>query len=202
MFSKRMNSAIGDAQKVINNCNSSQNVAMLISKDVEHLSELIKELDTSDIDFEKRNFFNNIKINKYWDNFITYYPSLKAVSEKFEKHKIVVKNTIKTLSYAFNIYETEYNLFQQEDDSSDEHFQQMMVAKNMFELLNNTLLEYKTLLNKVEMIINTTTTSLDIAVYLAINKYQKSISVSKPLSTGTIEEYNSEIQKLKTITNS
>lgn len=200
MYSKEMSNAITDAQNVLDICNSKENVSVSIINDINRLSELIDILDTTGIKFDKKGVINKIRIEKYWERFTKYYPSVQSIIENFTIYKSIVRNTIKTLNYTIAEYISVYDYFKTINDESEEYLQQSIVALNMHSLLQNTLKEYKILQCKVDMVINTTSSTLDIAVYLASTKYKQNMMIHNSCSSGTIQEYVQGIKSLKNIT--
>lgn len=176
MFSPKMTQAVNEAQTCINACNSEDNISLVAVDNIRKFCGYINELDPDGIKFEKRGLYHSLKIKSYWEKVADCYPELEELLTKLRENKRVLDNTIKTLENKISRYNTVFSEFEQSEQQDNDYMQQLIVARNMQTLLTNTLVNYKTLSEKIEGVLNISKQVLDSAILIAKSTCNISIS--------------------------
>lgn len=179
MFSPEMTQAVNTAQTCLNACNNEENILLVAVNDIKLFCEYIDELDPSDIKFEKDNFFNNMIIKSYWSKFTEYYSAIEILMNKMKSDKNIISNTISTLNRITNDYNAVFDEFEKVENQDSDYLQQLIVAKNMKILLENTIAEYKTLDQKLDLIINISGQVFNMAISLIESSMKNSANSYK-----------------------
>ncbi len=178
MFSPQMTQAVNEAQTCINACNNENNIFLVAVDNIGKFCEYIDKLDPDGIKFEKKGIYNSLKIKAYWEKVADCYPELEALLAKLHENKRVLDNTIKTLENKISRYNTVFTEFEQSEQQDNDYMQQLIVAQNMQTLLNNTLVNYKTLSEKIKGTLNISKQVLDAAILIAQSTCNISINSS------------------------
>lgn len=186
VFSKEMKKAVDRVQQVIKTCNSTENIAIVVTDNITKFNRYIEELDPTGIVNAKRNIFNKMKEKWYWQKVTEYYPSLENLLSVLCENQRILANTQNTLDIKLKQFEEVYNgVFKAmavEYSEDKEYLQQAIVAENTHTLLLQTIDEYKYLDKKVESILSLSKPLLDTAMLIAKNTYKLKIQTE-----GTIE---------------
>lgn len=167
MFSPKMTSAVNTAQNCINICNAADNIALTAVDDINKYCCYVDELDPSTINFGKKGLINSIRIKTYWTKLSEYYPAIKTLLGKLQVDKKIIDNTISTLTSVNNEYTNTFDEFEKTANQDSDYAQQLIVAKNMKLLLDNTLTEYRLLGEKLMLIVNVSQQVFDMALTIA-----------------------------------
>ena len=175
MFSSEMTQAVNTAQACINACNNAENILLVAVDDINKFCTYLNELDPSGIKFDKKGIFNNMRVKAYWEKLSEYYPAVETLLDKLQADKNIIDNTIGTLTRITNDYNCIFEGFENAVNQDNEYMQQLIVAKNMKSLLENTMTEYDTLGKKLNLIINVSKQVFDMAISIADSVYKITI---------------------------
>ncbi|MBO4867384.1 MAG: hypothetical protein J5582_12635, partial [Ruminococcus sp.] len=154
-------------------------VLMSVTNDLAELSTLIEKLDPSKIDFDKGGL-ERLKINSYWNRFDEAYPAFQVVMERLSRDRKILHNSSVTVNRFHSEFNEAYDSFRAvpEEDRDEEYVRQAAVTENMAMLMKSTLEEHEAVCERVDTVLMVTETSLNIAVYLAKQKFGRSISAA------------------------
>lgn len=141
-------------QYVIDICCKERNIAIAVSEQVDKLRNYMQTLDPSSINFAKHDIFNKLKIKAYWEKFVQLADGLNDTIERFGAHGLVLNNTVATLKNKKVSSDIIINNVRREIDASDnvpaETLQQMLVAEQSMQMLENLINEYSALRKRVQ----------------------------------------------------
>ena len=179
MYDEKMAAAVDTAQKRLMDMASGSSVLMSVTNDLAELSTLIEKLDPSKIDFDKGGL-ERLKINSYWNRFDEAYPAFQAVMERLSRDRKILHNSSVTVNRFHSEFNEAYDSFRAvpEEDRDEEYVRQAAVTENMAMLMKSTLEEHEAVCERVDTVLMVTETSLNIAVYLAKQKFGRSIGAA------------------------
>lgn len=171
MYYPELTQTTQDVQRMIDACCSENNIAITVSEQVEQLRDYIQTLDPSSVNFVKQDIFNKRKIKVYWDKFIQLADSLDNIIEHFYTNERVLGNTIATLKNKKVSSNIIINSVKRNVDASDsvaaETMQQLIVAEQSIQVLDNLINEYSMLMKRVQDIQNVCITAFRQAILIA-----------------------------------
>lgn len=171
MYYPELTQTTQDVQRMIDACCSENNIAITVSEQVEQLRDYIQTLDPSSVNFVKQDIFNKRKIKAYWDKFIQLADSLDNIIEHFYTNERVLGNTIATLKNKKVSSNIIINSVKRNVDASDsvaaETMQQLIVAEQSIQVLDNLINEYSMLMKRVQDIQNVCITAFRQAILIA-----------------------------------
>lgn len=179
MYDEKMAAAVDMAQKRLMDMAGGSSVLMSVTNDLAELSTLIEKLDPSKIDFDKGGL-ERLKINSYWNRFDEAYPAFQVVMERLSRDRKILHNSSVTVNRFHSEFNEAYDSFRAvpEEDRDEEYVRQAAVTENMAMLMKSTLEEHEAVCERVDTVLMVTETSLNIAVYLAKQKFGRSISAA------------------------
>jgi exopolyphosphatase/pppGpp-phosphohydrolase len=192
MYDEKMATAVNTAQKRLMDMAGGSSVLMSVTNDLAELSVLIEKLDPSKIDFDKGGL-EKLKINNYWNRFDEAYPAFQAVIERLARDRKILHNSSVTVNRFYSEFCEAYDSFHEvpEEERDEEYIRQAAVTENMAMLIKSTIDEHKAVCERVDTVLMVTEISLNIAVYLAKQKFGRSIGAAGNVpATGEISSGN------------
>lgn len=171
MFYPELTHTVESIQTVIDVCCGRQNVLITVDENINRLFEYIKLLDPTNINFSKTDIFNKRKISAYWEKFRCTADALSENIDNFGSLLRVLKNTSATLktkkdtsSVIVSNVEKEIN---KSDNTSAEELQQLAVAQQALQTLDNLIAEYNAAIERVGYIQNLCVAAFQQAIMIA-----------------------------------
>ena len=179
MYDEKMAAAADAAQKRLMDMADGSSVLMSVTNDLAELSTLTEKLDPSKIDFDKGGL-EKLKINSYWNRFDDAYPAFKAVMERLARDRKILHNSSVTVNRFYSEFNEAYDRFRAvpEEERDEEYIRQAVVTENMAMLMKSTMDEHEAVCERVDTVLTVTEISLDIAIYLAKQKFGRSIGAA------------------------
>ena len=176
MYDKAMAAAVDTAQRRLMNSAEKNSVLTEAARDLAELNELTELIDPSKIDFDKGRL-ERFKANSYWNRFEEAYPRFRAVMEKLARDKKILYNSNVTVKRFYSEFKQEHDRFTAipEEERDEEYIRQAVVAENMAMLMKSSLDEHEAVYEHIDMVLNIMEQSLNIGIYLARQKFGRSI---------------------------
>lgn len=200
MYSDKMTQAVNKAQNYITACNQTNNIALTATEHINKFCGYVNDLDPSSINFHRDSVLNNLIIKHYWTKFAEYYPAIESILNQINSDKKIIENTLYTFGNMLIEYNIVFDEFEKSDDTSSEHTQQLIVAKNMKLILDNTKTEYTALNKKIELVLNIAKQVFDTAVLIAESNYEINIRNNSNVSgIADVDIYENRYTELRHI---